>query len=445
MRIVKWLFWGVVLSGIMACQKSSEYVLCGKITVVQNVAEYKLTLQGVDTVLQIRPDTNNNFRVSLPEGIPFFNLEGIVMKKDRSVWQFTSPLCLESGGTLKLNLELGDGKEKIDTEDKTNRVIQELRICCNQKMKELWDAPPCVGELENWIDAHIRRIKEIKAKEQYMPAVAEYIETWSQMEYLKFFKGVQYLFPNDDSFCMPERLIENLPDISETLDKPYWKLFQNSAMNIMFYLQDCEEEPEGQLKLLNERFQTQTIREEISGQIIAFFLKRYPYSVENLERIRTLCAGRTDAEDIIKQFRGKEFSTPGVPALNVAFEDAGGNLHKISDFKGKYVYLDIWASWCGPCCAEVPALQKLEKELNNPQVVFVSISVDKNKKQWQEKMKQLGMTGNQWIITDEEFLEKMNIKTIPHFLLYNKESKLMEYRAANPSKSILWHQLERLR
>ena len=93
----------------------------------------------------------------------------------------------------------------------------------------------------------------------------------------------------------------------------------------------------------------------------------------------------------------------------------------------------------------MPTLQKLEKELNNPHVVFLSISLDKNKEQWRKKMEQLNMSGNQWIVTGDEFSDKMNIKSIPHFLLHDKEGKLIEYRAPQPSKSILRHQLSRLR
>lgn len=52
-------------------------------------------------------------------------------------------------------------------------------------------------------------------------------------------------------------------------------------------------------------------------------------------------------------------------------EDVDGKMHKLTDFLGKYLYIDLWASWCGPCCQEVPYLQKLEKQLNNPMVEFI--------------------------------------------------------------------------
>lgn len=445
MRIIRWLGCCVyVLLGV-ACRNPEGYVLSGKISVDNTVREYKLTLQGVDTVLLVRPDAENNFRINLPLGCPFFNLEGVIMKNDRMPWQFITPVCLKADGALKLDIVLGDGKATLYTHEKTNGLIQKLRVCYNQKMKELWDTPPSSGSLENWVNSHVAECEKIMSGYDCEASEEEYIHSWNQVEYLKFFKGVRYLFPDSDCYRLPATLVSSLPDVSEVLDKPYWRLFQNSAMEIMFYLQEHEKEPEGQLRLLNERFQTQSIRDEISGQIVANFLKRYPFSLENLARMEKLCAGRSDKKDLVEQFKGKEFSSVGAQALEVAFEDVNGKTHRLSDFRGKYVFVDMWASWCGPCCAEMPALEKLKKELGNPNVVFVCISVDKNKEHWKRKMEQLGLKGNQWIVTDDTFSRKMNIKTIPHFMLYDKNGKLMEYRAPNPSKSVLRFRLERLR
>ena len=66
-------------------------------------------------------------------------------------------------------------------------------------------------------------------------------------------------------------------------------------------------------------------------------------------------------------------------------------------------------------------------------VEFISISLDTNKKAWKEKMKQLNMHGHQYIVTGDQFATMMNIKGIPHFLLYSKEVTLMQYKAERPS------------
>jgi thiol-disulfide isomerase/thioredoxin len=104
-----------------------------------------------------------------------------------------------------------------------------------------------------------------------------------------------------------------------------------------------------------------------------------------------------------------------------------------ASFRGKYVYIDMWASWCGPCTKEVPHLKKLEEELKNENVVFLSISIDKKVEPWLNKMNALDMHGNQWISTDNKIAEVLNVKGIPFFLIYDKEGKLYIYNAPRPS------------
>ena len=56
----------------------------------------------------------------------------------------------------------------------------------------------------------------------------------------------------------------------------------------------------------------------------------------------------------------------------------------MTDLKGKYIYIDVWATWCGPCRGELPALKELEEKYAGKDIHFVSLSCDKNKKAWGE-------------------------------------------------------------
>lgn len=67
--------------------------------------------------------------------------------------------------------------------------------------------------------------------------------------------------------------------------------------------------------------------------------------------------------------------------------DRDGNLVKLSDFKGKLVYMDIWATWCGPCVEEIPNMEKLYQHYkDDPQILLVSVSVDSKKNLWEKKL-----------------------------------------------------------
>jgi thiol-disulfide isomerase/thioredoxin len=68
--------------------------------------------------------------------------------------------------------------------------------------------------------------------------------------------------------------------------------------------------------------------------------------------------------------------------LNYTFKDQTGKDTKISDFKGRFVVIDLWFTGCGACIMANKALKMVHDTLNNKNIVFLSISIDKNKKMW---------------------------------------------------------------
>ena len=64
-------------------------------------------------------------------------------------------------------------------------------------------------------------------------------------------------------------------------------------------------------------------------------------------------------------------------APDVAFTDAAGTRHALSTFRGRYVLLNLWATWCAPCVKEMPTLAKLQSEYAGKPVKVIAISLDK--------------------------------------------------------------------
>ena len=54
-------------------------------------------------------------------------------------------------------------------------------------------------------------------------------------------------------------------------------------------------------------------------------------------------------------------------------KSSDSNETKLEDLRGKYVYIDVWATWCGPCRGEIPYLQKVEEKYKGKNIEFVSI------------------------------------------------------------------------
>ncbi len=113
--------------------------------------------------------------------------------------------------------------------------------------------------------------------------------------------------------------------------------------------------------------------------------------------------------------------------------DLSGKKVTLSDFKGKYVYIDIWATWCGPCQREIPHLQKLEERYHGKAIYFVSISCDTNRKAWENRVR-AGLKGIQLhFATGDTFMNKYMIKGIPRFILLDKEGKIISADMSRPS------------
>lgn len=74
---------------------------------------------------------------------------------------------------------------------------------------------------------------------------------------------------------------------------------------------------------------------------------------------------------------------PGKPAPDFRLRNLKGELVSLSDFKGKYVFLDFWASWCAPCRKEHPLLRKLNKDFEG-KVQFISVSMDASPASWKQ-------------------------------------------------------------
>ena len=126
----------------------------------------------------------------------------------------------------------------------------------------------------------------------------------------------------------------------------------------------------------------------------------------------------------------------GDAAADFSFSTPDGEKYTMASFAGKVVYIDVWATWCPPCRAEIPHMQKLEKSYEGKKVAFVSISIDKDKTAWDKWQKDKTMTGVQLYAPQEQvrsFAQSYGINTIPRFILVGKDGKVIDDNAPRPS------------
>ena len=130
---------------------------------------------------------------------------------------------------------------------------------------------------------------------------------------------------------------------------------------------------------------------------------------------------------------------PGVKATDFTMQDPDGNSVQFLDVigKGKITYIDFWATWCGPCCMEIPYVEKLvEHYKNNDKIEMLSISLDENRDKWLEKLAKDKPAWRQYIIPEafgSEFAKEYNIRAIPRFMIFDAEGRIITINANRPS------------
>ncbi len=126
----------------------------------------------------------------------------------------------------------------------------------------------------------------------------------------------------------------------------------------------------------------------------------------------------------------------GMVAPGFSYTDINGKQFQLADFKGKLVYIDIWATWCGPCVKQIPYLQELEKKYHHEDIAFVSISIDNDKKAWEKYIQDNGLAGYQLHAPGgfrTKIIQDYYIKGIPRFILIDKAGRIIKDNAPRPS------------
>jgi thiol-disulfide isomerase/thioredoxin len=135
---------------------------------------------------------------------------------------------------------------------------------------------------------------------------------------------------------------------------------------------------------------------------------------------------------------------PGNPAPNIALKTKDGKLVNLSDFKGKVVFLDFWASWCGPCMMEMPHAKILQDTFAGKDVVFLYVSIDEDEKAWiktmeSKKMKGVHIRANGF---NDAIVKRYSVNGIPSYYLIGKDGNIINNNPSRPSNPKVYAEIE---
>lgn len=142
-------------------------------------------------------------------------------------------------------------------------------------------------------------------------------------------------------------------------------------------------------------------------------------------------------EEINTQYQQWQHLITGQPAPKFDYKDINGRAVSLESLSGKVVYIDVWATWCGPCLKELPSLEKLQQDNKaNKDIVFVSISIDQDKVAWEKMVKTKNMQGVQLFAEGNwasSLVSDYRISGIPRFIVIGKDGKIIDANAPRPS------------
>lgn len=187
----------------------------------------------------------------------------------------------------------------------------------------------------------------------------------------------------------------------------------------------------------NKFLENDTIREAVILKALSQ-VKKYPRHKLNtvlaiLEQAEKECKSpqnRKSAENLRKKLAKMSV---GSPLPDMKFTNQKGKIVSLSDFKGRHLYINFWASWCTSCTQELMLFPELKKRYGN-KITFISISSDKNPETMKNFLKK--NPGFDWNFLYPDDYKKMkqefNLITIPTYLLADPNGNILKYPAEKP-------------
>lgn len=191
---------------------------------------------------------------------------------------------------------------------------------------------------------------------------------------------------------------------------------------------------------IKNAFANQDVRNILADEIFAQLMENAPEDMDELfadyKTTSTDPEGLKRSEQIYNHYRKMQ---KGMPAVDFTFYDAKGKKYSLKDFRGKALYIDVWATWCGPCCVEIPHMAKLVKSFKgDKRINLISISFDENEKKWLDKVAADKPQWGQYRCPDNfasALCREYGINAIPRFLMFDAEGNIISLNAPRPSES----------
>ena len=180
------------------------------------------------------------------------------------------------------------------------------------------------------------------------------------------------------------------------------------------------------------------IREQFASMLIREMKEENENIDDDYNNIMMLLSSDRMKDKLTLRYKSAKSTTAGIASVDFNYENFDGGSTSLKDLRGKLLYIDVWATWCGPCIKEMPALKELVKEYAKKDIEFVSISIDSKNdyEKWRKMVPEKNVGGIQLYDAEglnSEFMKAFSVSLIPRFMMIDSEGKIITAKAPRPS------------
>ncbi|MCR8560993.1 TlpA family protein disulfide reductase [Mucilaginibacter sp. BJC16-A38] len=178
--------------------------------------------------------------------------------------------------------------------------------------------------------------------------------------------------------------------------------------------------------------------------LLAPYFEQIMASISNVGYKNNIQGAYREAENKLKNYK-----LPENAHINETPKTSTDSLFDklVAKYPGKTIYLDFWATWCNPCRTEMPESKALRNKFANKDIVFVYLGVESDENTWKSVIAELDMEGENFLLNKNEYAalaEKFKVNGIPHHVLVNKKSVVVDDNAKPPGDEKLTPEIEAL-
>lgn len=338
----------------------------------------------------------------------------------------------------------GKGSEETQLNFNNYYEFDRMRMEDFQILVKTADLSGYTTTMKNWVDEYDKvlksNLKETKADKE-LKKRAEALRDIKLANYFLIY-GKYHKDIGDSSFKYPEEWVKVIEDKSlRELDYVPSSEYQNF---LLLYLTQMGPEQKANpcetmqayLNFSNSKF-SKASKDEINARLLMEAMSNGCFKAVKEEYNQYLTyTSVNDYSAVLKQkaFEVDELSE-GDMAPDFVFLDKEGNKHSLKDLRGKVIYLDFWATWCGPCIRSMKSSGPLKEAFkDNENVAFVYLSTDRDVNKWKSHYITNGGDKNHWHVgpSGQEVSLAYKVFSIPRYVIIDKEGKIVNPNAPRP-------------